>query len=70
VAALAAGCSTFLTNDRDLPNIPGPPCFATIFLCKVILQSYQVPATTSGIDPMRRHKWTISSLIAFSVHDR
>jgi predicted nucleic acid-binding protein len=22
VAALAAGCSTFLTNDRDLPNIP------------------------------------------------
>jgi predicted nucleic acid-binding protein len=23
VAALAAGCTTFLTNDRDLPNIPG-----------------------------------------------
>jgi predicted nucleic acid-binding protein len=23
VAALAAGCSTFLTNDRDLPGIPG-----------------------------------------------
>jgi uncharacterized protein len=23
VAALAAGCATFLTNDRDLPNIPG-----------------------------------------------
>ena len=22
-AALAAGCSTFLTNDRDLPSIPG-----------------------------------------------
>jgi predicted nucleic acid-binding protein len=23
VAALAAGCTTFLTNDRHLPNIPG-----------------------------------------------
>jgi len=23
VAALAAGCTTFLANDRDLPNIPG-----------------------------------------------
>ena len=23
VAALAAGCTTFLTNDRDLPTIPG-----------------------------------------------
>jgi predicted nucleic acid-binding protein len=23
VAALAAGCATFLTNDRELPNIPG-----------------------------------------------
>jgi len=23
VAALAAGCTAFLTNDRDLPTIPG-----------------------------------------------
>jgi predicted nucleic acid-binding protein len=23
VAALAAGCTSFLTNDRDLPNLPG-----------------------------------------------
>jgi len=23
VAALAAGCTSFLTNDRDLPTIPG-----------------------------------------------
>jgi predicted nucleic acid-binding protein len=32
VAALAAGCRAFLTNDRDLPTIPGPPYPAIVFL--------------------------------------